>query len=136
MATIPKELPDQSLGTLLSGIFHDGERLLQQQIELTKTEIKQDFETSTKSAAVMGVSIGVAFVGALLLSFMLVYFLSWLIEGLPLWASFGITGAIILVVGIVLFQSAKKTLKENNPLYPEESIKQAKENLECLVHPK
>src|SRR5437588_7414258 len=92
---------DASVTGLVTGIIHDAEELFKQQLHLLKHEVRDDMRKTAGAAMSLVVGAFVLAVGAFLLCWMLVYLLAWLTE-LPLWASFGIIGGTLAVLGAVL----------------------------------
>src|SRR2546428_8916399 len=87
--------PEPSVTGLVTGIVHDVQQLLQQQLALFKHEIKENVRKSKEAAVLMGLGIGIGSVGGLLLFFMLVYLLNWAFAGrLPLWVCYLIVGGL------------------------------------------
>jgi len=129
MATDVSPQTEPSMSRLVSGIIDDTQRLLQQQTELIKHDIRKDFREAKDAGLAMGLA-GALLAGAgLLLLFMLVHFLSWQFPDLPLWGSFGIVGGILALAGGIVFLRAREKLSNLNPL-PEESAEGLKENLQ------
>ena len=126
---------EPSVTSLVSGILDDAQHLMKQQAELLKADLRKDLREAKE--------VGVSFVvggsllagGGIMLLFMLVYLLSWAIEGLPLWGSFGIVGGILAVAGGIVFYRGQEKLEHLNPL-PEQSAEAMKENLQWQTNPK
>src|SRR5438132_10908107 len=93
--------PDQSASvtTLVSGIVHDAQELMKQQFELLKAEVRDDFRKVRDASEMLGAGAGLALMGGILLTLMLVYLLAWLIPEMPLWVAFGIVGLVFVVGG-------------------------------------
>jgi len=80
-----------SMAPLVTGIIDDLQELIKQNLALFKVEVREDFKKTKEAAASLGVGIGLAVVGALHLTLMLVYLLWWAFDsaarehpGLPL----------------------------------------------------
>jgi len=126
--------PEPSMTSLVSGIITDAQDLIKQQLDLVRHEIQEDVRKAKEAAASLALGLGVAAVGAILFGTMFVYLLHEM-AGLPLWASFGIVGGIMLVVGLVLTYLAKKEAETINPLEGE-SAKALEENVQWITKPK
>jgi VIT1/CCC1 family predicted Fe2+/Mn2+ transporter len=125
--------PEPSMTSLVSGIITDAQDLIKQQLDLVKHEIREDVRKAKEAAASLALGVGIAAVGALFLSTMLVFLLQK--AGLELWACFGIVGGVMLVVGLVLTYLAKKEAETINPLEGE-SAKALEENVQWITKPK
>jgi len=95
---------------------------------------------ATGIALAFAVGAGVLLLGAILACLMLVHLLHWItspagsdLASVPLWACFGIVGAVFGVVGGLMIGAAKNKL-ETTPLLPEKSAEALKENVECLMN--
>jgi len=135
MATDVKPAPDTSLTELVTGILHDAQDLIKQQFDLLKVEVLDDLRKTRDAGILMGLGVGVALVGGLLLILMLVYLLNWAVPDLPLWASFGIWGVIACVAGLGLFYAGKQKFASFNPL-PNQTAQALKENVKWITNPK
>ena len=84
--------------TLVSGILDDAHKLLRQQFEMLKAEVKEDVRRSKRAAEFGALGIVMLTVGFLGLVACLAYFLH---EhyGFSMWASCGITGGLFLAIG-------------------------------------
>ena len=127
--------PEPSVTGLVTGIVHDVQQLLQQQLALFKHEIKENVRKSKEAAVLMGLGIGIGSVGGLLLFFMLAHLLNWAFAGLPLWVCYLIVGVLGAAVGGGLLFAGLKKLQSVSAV-PEQSIEALKENVQCLTNPK
>ncbi len=126
---------DPGLAALLSGIFHDIQELLKQQMRLFKHEIHSDLRKSGEAALSLAAGASVLAAGVGLLCFMLVYLLNWAVPALPLWCCFGLVGAVLLGIGAGLTWYGRSQFRSFNPL-PEESLAALRENLEWTTKPR
>jgi hypothetical protein len=135
MATDVSPQNEPSVSNLVSGIVEDTQRLLGQQADLLKADIRKDI----REAKEMGLAMGLAFVllagAGLLLLFMIVHFLSWQWPDLPLWGSFGIVGGLLGIAGVAAYFYGQAKLEKLNPL-PENSVEAMKENLQWTTNPR
>ncbi|MFL5342887.1 MAG: phage holin family protein [Gemmataceae bacterium] len=134
LQTHPEVGADPGLSALLTGIFHDIQELLKQQMQLFKHEVSADVKNTAEAAISMVVGGAVALVGGAMLCFMLVYILHELAH-LPLWGSFGLVGLAFLVIGAALALYGRSRFRSFNPL-PDESLAALKENLEWTTKPR
>jgi uncharacterized membrane protein YqjE len=127
--------PEPSVTGLVTGIVHDVQQLMQQQLALFKHEIKENLQRSKEAAVLMGLGIGIGSVGGLLLFFMLVYLLNWAFAGLPLWVCYLIVGVLAAGIGGGLLFAAIRKLQSVSAV-PEKSIEALKENVQWIRNPK
>ena len=127
-----------SVAPLVAGIIDDLQELIKQNLALFKVEVREDFKKTKEAAAALGVGIGLAVVGALHLTLMLVFLLWWAFDsaarsapGLPLWVCFAIVGGVFAGIGVALYLKGKKKLDSFNPL-PDETAKALKENVQWI----
>src|ERR671934_567160 len=128
-----KEAPYQSepsLAQLLTGIANDAKELMRQELALAKHEIREDLRKTKTAMLSLGIGIGVAAIGGLLLILMLVHLLNAL-AGLPLWACYGIVGGLFLIVGGVLLLIAKNTIARID-VVPPQTVETMKENVQWI----
>jgi len=134
MATDLRTSPEPSVTGLVSGIVSDVQELTKQQLALFKHEMASDLRTTKAIAYSSGIGLAGLSLGVLLLCFMLVHLLHGASQ-LPLWGCFGLVGVAMVTVGAVLLYTSKKKFETFNPL-PDESVKELKENVQCLMNPK
>jgi hypothetical protein len=118
-----------SMTALLAGIVHDAQRLISQQLELLKVEIKEELWKLAISAAFIAVGAGLLLMGGLLLAFMAVYLLDWAFPSLGLWLCFLIVGGGLTLAGSTAVAVAVMKLSALHPL-PDQSLQGLKENLQ------
>jgi integral membrane sensor domain MASE1 len=133
---------DQGIGPLVRGIVNDVQELVSSQYNLLKTEVTSDLRKTREAMMVFGAGVTVCFLGGLLLCLMLVFLLHWLTmpvnsdpASLPLWACFGIVGALILAPGAWLVWTGRQKFASFNPL-PDQTATGIKETLEWKTNPK
>lgn len=124
-----------SFSGLVSGIVDDAQELIKQQLTLFRHEIQTDIRKTKEGALSLGLGLGVASLGTILLTFMLVHLLNWSVPQLPLWACFGIVGGVFIVGGGLLCYGGKKIFDSFSPL-PNESVQALKENLQWITKAK
>src|SRR5437660_10788026 len=121
--------------TLVNGIVHDAQELLHQQIALFKHEVRENLRKTKEAAQSLSLGAGLGMTGGLFLGFMLVYVLHEVWPRLPLWASFGIIGAALLIAAGVLIYLGRKKL-ETVSAVPEQSLAALKENVAWITNRK
>jgi F0F1-type ATP synthase assembly protein I len=120
-ATQPKR-PDASLGELLSEMTSDLSTLLRKEIELAKTEARDEASRAGKAAGMLGI----AGLSAWLALVMLSLALAWLLDqGLNTALSFAIVGLLWAIAAAVLVTSGRRKLAELKTLpQTKETIKE------------
>jgi hypothetical protein len=123
---------------LVSGILNDFQDLARQQFALIKAECLSDWQKTKEVGLILCLSLVPAVGGTILLAFMFAHLLHWLTmpvgsdpASIPLWACYGITGAILMGIGAALFVVGMRKLQSLNPLLGE-SAKALEENVHWL----
>ena len=142
MITEPRSTAESSTTSLLSGIISDFGDLIKQEIRFAQAEFKSDLNKTREAATSLGIGVGVASLSGLLLAWMLVHLLHWATSPavqdparLPLWACFGIVGAVFGVVGGGLILASLKKFQSFNPL-PDKTAQTLKENVQWIANSK
>jgi uncharacterized membrane protein YqjE len=123
----PPAVPEGTVTTLVSGILDDAQKLVRQQVEMLKVEVKEDFRRSKRAAQFGGLGIVLLTVGLLGLVSGLAYFLHEHYQ-YSMWASWSITGGLFFIAGTALTVTSYVLLERFNPL-PGKSFKALSENL-------
>ncbi|RJK97674.1 phage holin family protein [Vallicoccus soli] len=119
---------DPTLGALVASASRDLSALVRDEIELAKTELKDDVKHAGVGAGMFAVAGVVALLASVLLSFCLVYVLVEL--GLPTWASFLVVGGVyLLVAGAVAFVGLRQVKQVKAP---ERTLRSSKETVAVL----
>jgi Putative Actinobacterial Holin-X, holin superfamily III len=135
MATDLKNENEPSMTSVVSGIVHDAQELLEQQVELLKHEIRADIRQAKVATQVLSVGAAFGLVGGLLLGVALALLLQFAAPDLPLWACYAICGGALLALGAGFFAAGVAKLHAINPV-PEQSAEALKENLQWTMKPK
>jgi len=122
----------------VGAILGDFQELFHQQMTLIKTEVLTDLRKTKEAGIFLWVSLIPLACGTLLFAFMLAHLLYWLTlpagveqASLPLWACYGITGAVLVAIAAVLAVVGWGKLKMVNPLKGE-SAQALEENVHWL----
>jgi Putative Actinobacterial Holin-X, holin superfamily III len=121
---------EPSLAALLGGIMNDAKDLLIQELMLAKLEVQDELRQIKTAALYLGIGIGVATVGGMLLSVMLVHVLAAYTD-MPLWGCYGIVGSVLAVLGGVLLVSG--THKAGAIDVVPQTVETMKENAQWLT---
>lgn len=114
---------NRPLGELFKDLSHDTQKLINQEIELAKTEISEKVSRMLKDVASIAIGGFVAYTGVLVLVAAIVLALG---KFLPLWASALIIGVIISGVGVFMLMKGLKHLKQAR-MTPEKTAESLKE---------
>jgi uncharacterized membrane protein YqjE len=107
---------ERSLGQIVGDLTNDLTTLVKQELELARTELKEEASKAGKGAGMLG-GAGVAGLLALILgSFALAYLLD---NWMPVELAFLIVMLLWAIVGAVLAARGRKELKNANPQLPE-----------------
>ena len=118
-----------SLASAAGGIMKDAKDLLVQELTLAKLEGQDELGQIKTAALSLGIGVGVAAVGGILLSVMLVHVLAAYTD-IPLWGCYGIVGSVFGVLGWVLLASGKHKIKEIDVM--PQTVQTMKENAQWL----
>lgn len=130
MANHSSPSSDASLASLVGGIINDAKDLLLHEFTMAKLEVQDELRKTKTAAMALALGAGIAVVGGLLLIFMLVHLLAALTL-LPLWGCYGIIGGLLVVVGLLLLASGKKTAEQIEVVLPQ-TAETLKENAQWL----
>ncbi|HSF34398.1 MAG TPA: phage holin family protein [Candidatus Tectomicrobia bacterium] len=121
---------EPTLAQLVSDLLDDAKLLLRQELALAKYEIHQEVHKTKMALVSLGVGIGIAAIGGLLLIVMLVHLLHALSE-LPLWSCYAIVGGACAIVGIVLLYRGKQQISQID-MIPQQTVETMKENVRWI----
>jgi uncharacterized membrane protein YqjE len=114
---LPPSAPDQrSLGDIVSDVAADLSNLLKQEVDLAKTELKQEAAKAGKGAGMLG---GAGVAGHLVLVFVSLTLMFLLDNWMPLEVAALLVTAVWAVAALVLGLAGKKALQHTNPQLPE-----------------
>lgn len=116
----------QGVGSLVSGVIEDLQSLVRSEVQLAKTEIKEDVQQIGAGAGMLagGALIGVT--GFIFLMLGVTYLLNKAVE---MWLAAGIVGIALLAIAAIVAMNGKNKLSAAN-LKPEQTIETMKENKE------
>jgi hypothetical protein len=124
-----------SMSALVGGIINDAQQLIRQEVALARREVQEEITKAKVAALSFAAGAAVAFFGVMLLCFMFVYLFHWLTNGLPpgfpLWACFGIVGAVLVAMGAGLLLAARSKLSEIH-VVPPRTAQTLKENVQWI----
>ena len=113
--TTPAGGEQRSLGEIIGSVTQDITTLVRQELDLAKTELKQEVGKAGKGAGLLG---GAGLAGYFVMLFVSLTMMFALDLALPLWASALIVTGVWAVVATILALVGKKAIKESNPQLP------------------
>lgn len=128
---VPPIGEEPSLGELVGELTEDLSRLMRQELELAKAEIRQEAGKAGKAAGMLSVAGFAGYMTVVLLSLALVFALASFM-GLG-WAAL-VVAALWAITGAILFSAGRARLRKVSPK-PERTIETLKEDAEWVRHP-
>jgi membrane protein implicated in regulation of membrane protease activity len=122
----PPDRDERPLKELLSDVTTQLQTLLRKEVELAKTETKQQLTQTAKGAAAFAVAGVLAFLGAIALVFAAAWGLA---EVMPEGVAFLIVAVLLLAVAGVLFTQGRKKMAQVSPV-PERTMETVKEDVQ------
>jgi hypothetical protein len=121
----------ESLGDLVSELTGDLSKLMRQELELAKAEIRQEATKAGKATGMLAAAGFAGYLTTVLLSLALVFALG---AVMPLgWAAL-IVAVLWGIAGAVLYSTGRARLRTVNPK-PERTVETLKEDAEWAKHP-
>ena len=120
-----------SVGQLISDISDDLSKLMRQEVELAKAEVRQEAGKAARAAGMLGGAGFAGYMTALLLTLALVAALSNVMD--PGWAAL-IVAAGWAVIGAVLYVTGRQRLRTVSPV-PRQTVDTLKEDAQWLKNP-
>ena len=120
-----------SIMGLVSGILRDATDIIEKEVLAARLEMREELEKVKSTAMLMGLGAVALMIGGILLAFTLVYLMQEF-SGLDLWICYGVVGAAISAVGLMVLFMGKQRAAATN-LVPTESIEKAKEDARWIT---
>jgi hypothetical protein len=115
---------ERSIGDVLGDLFRDGSDLIRQEIELAKTEMRENVSRLTRDSIGIAVGGGLAFVGLLALVAAAILGLA---EVMPAWAAALIVGGALALIGLILLMANVRAIRDAS-LTPRKTIETLRED--------
>jgi hypothetical protein len=125
---------EPGIACLVGGIADDVQHLLTQQLTLLRREIEAEIHRAKSAAISLAVGAGVAALGGILLTLMMVYLLN-TYTAIALWGCYGLVGGLLVGVGALLLYLGGREAADVHLLAPPQTIAALKENVTWLKHP-
>jgi uncharacterized membrane protein YqjE len=116
-------LSDRSIGSIVSEIFEQAQRLIRAEVELAKAELRAEVNKVQDAGKMLGVGAVLLLLGGMAFTALLFIVLNLF---MPLWLSALIVTVLYLAVGGVLANNGLKKLKQVHP--PEKTLQTLKED--------
>jgi hypothetical protein len=108
----------------------DASLLMQQELALAKYELYEEARKTKTAVISLGIGIGIAALGGMLLIIMAVHLLRALTEW-PLWTCYGIVGGICAIAGVSLLYRGKQQISQID-IVPQQTVETMKENVRWI----
>jgi len=125
----PRYEPDESVGELLGRVASDIGALVSSEVELAKTELRDEANRLGRAMGFFGGGTIVGWFAIMLLSLAAAWGLGELLDSIPL--GLLIVGAIYTVIAAVLLVLGRNRMREVHPV-PEATIASIKEDIQWL----
>lgn len=122
--TVRPESGGDSLGDTVMGLIADVQNVIRGEVQLAKTELKEDASQMGKGAGMIGAGVFFGLVGFIFLMLSATYFLD---KFMSLWLSALIVGAILAVIAAILAMTGKNQIQQAS-LKPDRTIDSVKED--------
>jgi hypothetical protein len=125
----PTDVEEPSVGELVAAVQRDLSRLVKQEIELAKSELKVNAKIGGLSVALFGAAAFLLLLAVIMLSVGLAYLIN--LTGLDLvWCFLLVFGLYTLIAGVLAFVGYRKVRKVRGP---QRALHQAQETKETLL---
>jgi uncharacterized membrane protein YqjE len=119
-----------SLTSVVTGIVHDAQDLVRQQLKLFQVEIRNDTRRTIAATVPMVIGGILCLVALIVLAVMAAHLISWAWpEHVPLWGGYAIVGGTFALVGVALVLWGKAKFSTFSPL-PDQTMEGLKENIQ------
>jgi uncharacterized membrane protein YqjE len=115
-----------NLGAMVGSVIEDLQNIVRGEVQLAKTEIKEEAGQMGKGAGMAGAGVFFGLVGFIFLMLSLTYLLNKWVE---MWIAAGIVGLVLAIIAAILVMSGKNQIADAN-LTPNKTIESVKEDKE------
>jgi uncharacterized membrane protein YqjE len=115
-----------SVGSMVGEIIGDLQDIVRGEVQLAKTELKEEAGQMGKGAGMAGAGVFVGLIGFIFLMLGVTYLLN---KWMQMWIAAGIVGLALVIVAAILVMNGKKQIEEAN-LAPKKTIESVKEDKE------
>ncbi|HVL24356.1 MAG TPA: phage holin family protein [Thermomicrobiales bacterium] len=115
---------DETLGTLVAGIVEDLQSIVRGEVQLAKTELKEDAGKLGRGAGMLAGGALVGLVGFIFLMLGVTYLLN---KSMQMWIAAGVVGVVLLVIAAIVAMAGKNQMSAAS-LTPQQTIDSVKED--------
>ncbi len=115
-----------NLGAMVGGIIEDLQGIVRGEVQLAKTELKEEAGQMGKGAGMAGAGVFFGLVGFIFLMLSATYLLNKWVE---MWIAAGIVGLVLAVIAAILVMTGKNQISDAS-LTPDKTIDSVKEDKE------
>lgn len=122
--------PQPSLAQLFNSLIADAQLLIRREIDLARTELRQEVDKMRQGAILLGAGLVLALIG---LNFLIAMFAELLVVfgGLAYWTAYLIVGGGVALIGAIVIYVGIQRFQEVNPV-PEETIDSVRKDVSWL----
>jgi len=114
----------ETLGTLVAGIVEDLQSIVRGEVQLAKTELKEDAGKLGRGAGMLAAGALVGLVGFIFLMLGVTYLLN---KSMQMWIAAGLVGVVLLVIAAIVAMTGKNQMSAAS-LTPQQTIDSVKED--------
>lgn len=127
----PPGQDSESLGDTVMGVVKDLQEVVRGEVQLAKTELKEDATAMGKAAAMIGAGVFFGLIAFIFLMWAVTYVINEFVD--QMWLSTGIVGVALLIIAAVLAMIGKNRLQSAS-LKPDKTIDSLKEDQQWANH--
>jgi uncharacterized membrane protein YqjE len=116
----------ETLGDTVTGIIRDLQEIVRGEVQLAKTEIKEDASQMGRALGMIAGAAMLALVGFIFIMLGVTYLLN---KSLQMWLAAGIVGIVLLIIGAIVGMVGKNQMQQAS-FKPEKTIESVKEDKE------
>lgn len=123
---------EPSLSSLVTGIVHDAQELIKQEVALARQEVKEEVNKGKQAALAFAAAAGVGALATIFLLLGVAFLITWAsADRVPLWGSFGIVGVVLAVTSGILFFAGRNRVEDLH-LVPRQTAETMRENAQWI----
>jgi uncharacterized membrane protein YqjE len=115
-----------NVGSMIGGIIEDLQGIVRGEVQLAKTELKEEAGQMGKGAGMAGAGIFFGLIGFIFLMLGVTYLLN---KWMQMWIAAGLVGLVLVIIAAILVMNGKKQISDAN-LAPQKTIDSVKEDKE------
>jgi len=123
---------EPSLGSLVSGIIGDVEKLLSQHLAMVRREFRDDARKAIQALTLVAFGAAITLIAGIALAFALAYAIQSAFPTLSMETCFAIVGGSLAVIGCAMLYGGVQLLAAIDPM-PTRTIESLEENVQCIL---